>query len=117
MPMYFKDYKARRAILEAARNADNRILFSRAAADDNAFWRDDIDHDARITVSDAVYNAAHVTIRNIRDSLRLSQQQFADLLGVGRRTITNWEAENDCKFYIVLHLGHTFGLVPDFIVK
>lgn len=34
-------------------------------------------------------------IRKVRDDLGLSQQQFADQLGVDRKTVSNWESEKN----------------------
>ncbi|HIS51949.1 MAG TPA: helix-turn-helix transcriptional regulator [Candidatus Onthomonas avicola] len=57
-----------------------------------------------------VWDLAHLTIRDIREHLGLSQIAFATRFCIPRRTVEGWEARGTCPPYIVLLLARAAGM-------
>ena len=58
-----------------------------------------------------LWDAAHLTIRDIRAHTGLSQAAFAVRYCIPRRTVENWEAgDRQCADYVRLLLAEAAGL-------
>lgn len=65
----------------------------------------------RIEMLGQLWDAAHLTIRNIRAHTGLSQAAFAVRYCIPRRTVENWEAgDRQCADYVRLLLAEAVGL-------
>lgn len=77
-------------------------------------WDDAPDADThadRIDVLARIWDAAHLTIRDIRAHAGLSQAAFAARFCVPRRTIENWESgDRQCPDYLRLLLAQAVGV-------
>lgn len=66
---------------------------------------------ARIEMLGQLWDAAHLTIRDIRAHTGLSQAAFAVRYCIPRRTVENWErGDRQCADYIRLLLAEAVGL-------
>lgn len=98
---------------DALRAADRSVFisewsFSTLCNDDPA---DDIPPE-RISILGAIWNAAHLSIRDIRAETGLSQVKFGEAFAIPRRSIENWESgTTDAPPYISLLLAHAVGLI------
>ena len=57
------------------------------------------------------WDVAHMTVRDIRQHLGLTQAAFAERFCVPRRTIENWEYKNKIPTYYILALAELAGLL------
>lgn len=77
-------------------------------------WGDDPEAEipeARIEALGQLWDAAHLTIRDIRAHTGLSQAAFAVRYCIPRRTVENWESgDRQCPDYLRLLLSQTVGL-------
>lgn len=77
-------------------------------------WGDDPEAEipaARIEMLGQLWDAAHLTIRDIRAHTGLSQAAFAALYCIPRRTVENWESGvRSCPDYLRLLLAQVTGL-------
>ena len=56
-------------------------------------------------------------IKELRENLRLSQQDVAERIGTSQRNIGRWEnAENDISSYFLIKLADFFGCTIDYLV-
>ena len=58
-----------------------------------------------------IWDVAHLTTRDIRQHLGLTQAAFAERFCVPRRTIENWEYKNKIPTYYILALAELVGLL------
>lgn len=98
-------------IFGAALDAADRDNFISGWALSSA-WDDTADIPAeRIAVLDGIWDAAHLTIRDIRQHTGLSQVAFATRYCIPRRTLEDWERGiNTCPSYLRLLLAQDTGL-------
>ena len=65
----------------------------------------------RIDTLGRMWDAAHLTIKDIRAAAGMSQAVFADHLVASQRTIQGWEyGRNKCPLFVRLILAERFGL-------
>lgn len=65
----------------------------------------------RVDIVGAVWDVAHLTIRDIRQHTGLSQVKFALHYCIPRRTLEDWESgERGCPDYLRLLLAQSVGL-------
>lgn len=57
-----------------------------------------------------IWDLAHLTIRDIREHLGLSQAAFATRFCIPRRTVEGWEAKDSAAPYIILLLAQAAGM-------
>ena len=57
-----------------------------------------------------IWDLAHLTIRDIREHLGLSQVAFAVRFCIPRRTVEGWEAKGSAAPYIILLLAQAAGM-------
>lgn len=81
----------------------------------SSIWGDPEDADdipaGRIERIGAVWDVAHVSVREIRAATGLSQAAFAQHFCIPRRTVENWESGvNSCPDYLRLLLAQAIGL-------
>lgn len=80
----------------------------------SSIWRDAPDASIlaeRIERLSNLWNAAHLTIRDIRAHTGLSQTAFAIRFCIPRRTIENWESgDRQCPDYLRLLLAQAAGV-------
>lgn len=66
---------------------------------------------ARIEILGQLWDAAHLTIRDIRAHTGLSQAAFATRYCIPRRSVENWESgDRQCADYVRLLLAEAAGL-------
>lgn len=58
-----------------------------------------------------VWDVAHMTIRNLRDTTGLSQANFAKLICTPTKTVINWELRNTAAPYIRLLIARQLGII------
>ena len=59
-----------------------------------------------------IWNAAHLSIRDIRAETGLSQVKFGEAFAIPRRSVENWESEtSEVPPYTRLLLAHAVGLI------
>lgn len=100
-------------------------IFSAAVSDNNreafisdwatsSLWGDAEDADIpaqRVDELSALWDAAHLTIRDIRQHTGLSQAAFATHFCIPRRSVENWESgDRACPDYLRLLLAQVTGL-------
>lgn len=77
-------------------------------------WGDDINApipQERLDAIESIWDAAHLTIRDIRAATGLTQAAFSDRYCIPRRTIENWErGVRSCPPYVRLLLARVVGL-------
>lgn len=67
--------------------------------------------DDRIQALGALWDVAHITIREIRAATGLSQVAFAQRFCIPRRTVENWESgASTCPDYLRILLAQAVGL-------
>lgn len=80
----------------------------------SSVWGDAPDADIpadRIDTLQRLWDAAHLTIRDIRSATGLSQAAFALRYCIPRRTVENWESgASSCPDYLRLLLAQSVGL-------
>lgn len=80
----------------------------------SSMWEDGESDDIppeRIERLSALWTAAHLTVRNIRQHTGLSQAAFAQRFCIPRRTVEDWESgRNGCAPYLRLLLAQAVGL-------
>lgn len=80
----------------------------------SSVWGDAPDADIpadRIDTLQRLWDAAHLTIRDIRSATGLSQAAFAARYCIPRRTVENWESgARQCPDYLRLLLARDAGL-------
>ena len=79
----------------------------------SSLWGDAPDSDIpadRIDEIGRIWDVAHMTIRDIRQSTGLSQARFAERYCIPRRSVENWESGTcDCPAYLRLLLAQVSG--------
>ena len=55
-------------------------------------WMDDLSVDEVTAVLDAVWGLAHMSIRDMRELVTVSQTAASEVMHIPRRTLQNWEA-------------------------
>lgn len=77
-------------------------------------WGDDINSPIpqdRLDAIGSIWDAAHLTIRDIRAKTGLSQAAFGERYCIPRRTIENWESgTRSCPPYVRLLLARAVGM-------
>lgn len=80
----------------------------------SSVWDDAPDADIpadRIDALQRLWDAAHLTIRDIRQHTGLSQAAFATRYCIPRRSVENWESgASSCPDYLRLLLAQSVGL-------
>lgn len=66
---------------------------------------------ARAELVDRIWGLAHLTIREVRDYLGLSQREFSRRFCVPYSTVLNWEARGCAPAYVVLLLARAGGMM------
>ena len=73
------------------------------------------DYDAIVRYLWHIWRAAHLTVKEIRQYVGLSQGEFARRFCIPRRSVENWEATGgnarECPRYLIVLLAQTVGLV------
>lgn len=97
---------------EALASADRDAFISDAAL--SSIWGDAPDAaipDDRLQQLGQLWDAAHLTVKEIRAATGLSQAAFAQRFLIPRRTVENWESgTNTCPVYVRLLLAQAVGL-------
>lgn len=97
---------------EALASADRDAFTSDAAL--SSIWGDAPDAaipDDRLQQLGRLWDAAHLTVKEIRAATGLSQAAFAQRFCIPRRTVENWESgTNTCPVYVRLLLAQAVGL-------
>lgn len=97
---------------EALASADRDAFISDAAL--SSIWGDAPDAaipDDRLQQLGQLWDAAHLTVKEIRAATGLSQAAFAQRFCIPRRTVENWESgTNTCPVYVRLLLAQAVGL-------
>ncbi len=97
---------------EALASADRDAFVSDAAL--SSIWGDAPDAaipDDRLQQLGQLWDAAHLTVKEIRAATGLSQAAFAQRFCIPRRTVENWESgTNTCPVYVRLLLAQAVGL-------
>ena len=93
--------KTRYLIYSEALSAEDRDAFISDWALSSAFPEDsDLAENAAAVAE--IWDAAHLTVRDVRLSTGLSQAQFAERFLIPRRSIENWESgARACPQYVV----------------
>ena len=77
-------------------------------------WGDGIDDpipQERLDAIESIWDAAHLTIRDIRAKTGLSQAAFGERYCIPRRTVENWESgTRSCPPYVRLLLARAVGM-------
>ena len=61
----------------------------------------------------AVWDAAHMSVREMRDKMRMTQAELSEYFCIPKRTIENWEAgSRQAPEYIRLMMAKEFGFAP-----
>lgn len=80
----------------------------------SSIWEDGEDADipaTRIEQVGNIWDAAHLTIRQMRDHTGLTQAAFAQRFCIPKRTVENWEGnKSECPAYVRLMLAQLTGL-------
>lgn len=101
------------ALFAAALTAANRDTFVSAWSLSSA-WGDALDADSpadRIDLLARLWDAAHLTIRDIRQHTGLSQAAFATRYCIPTRTLEDWErGVRSCPDYLRLLLADSAGV-------
>lgn len=101
------------ALFAAALTAANRDAFVSAWSLSSA-WGDALDADSpadRIDLLARLWDAAHLTIRDIRQHTGLSQAAFATRYCIPTRTLEDWErGVRSCPDYLRLLLADSAGV-------
>lgn len=101
------------ALFAAALTAANRDAFVSAWSLSSA-WGDALDADSpadRIDLLARLWDAAHLTIRDIRQRTGLSQAAFATRYCIPTRTLEDWErGVRSCPDYLRLLLADSAGV-------
>ena len=71
----------------------------------------DIDADEPADALGNIWDVAHLTTRDIRQHLGLTQAAFAERFCVPRRTVEGWESGRTTPAYIVLMLAELTGIL------
>lgn len=58
-----------------------------------------------------IWDVAHLTVRDIRQHLGLTQAAFAERFCIPRRTVEGWEARRTTPPYVVLLLAESAGML------
>lgn len=69
------------------------------------------DYDAIIKQLGSIWDAAHMTVAQIRATTGLSQAAFAERFCLKRRTVEDWESRNKCPDHIRLMMIELLGLI------
>lgn len=106
------DYQFNVLWAEALASADRDAFISDAAL--SSIWGDAPDAaipDDRLQQLGQLWDAAHLTVKEIRAATGLSQAAFAQRFCIPRRTVENWESgTNTCPVYVRLLLAQAVGL-------
>lgn len=77
------------------------------------------DSDLSVTVSELVliWEAYHMTIRDLRTAAALSRSEFSRRFCIPIRTVENWECTGpnarECPVYVRLLIADAIGLMPE----
>ena len=71
----------------------------------------DIDANELVDSLGNIWDVAHLTTRDIRQHLGLTQAAFAERFCVPRRTVEGWEARRTTPPYVVLLLAESAGML------
>ena len=77
------------------------------------------DSDLSVTASELVliWDAYHMTIRDLRTASGLSRSEFSHRFRIPIRTIENWECtgpnSRECPTYVRLFIAEAIGLMPE----
>lgn len=100
------------AIFNAALNSDDRAAFISDWVI-SSIWGDPEGvsiPDARLDELGALWDAAHLTIRDIRARTGLTQAAFAERFLIPKRSVENWEGgQRECPAYLRLMLAQLAG--------
>ena len=81
----------------------------------STIWNDDPDDDIppeRLRQLGKIWDAAHLSIRDIRAETGLSQVKFGEAFAIPRRSIENWESETtEAPPYTRLLLANAVGII------
>ena len=102
------------AIYTAAIDDNDREAFASDWALADIWGEDDVAEGdelvARAELVGRIWGLAHLTIREIRDYLGLSQREFSRRFCVPYSTVLNWEARGCAPAYVVLLLARAAGM-------
>ena len=79
----------------------------------SSIWEDESDGDtlaARAEQCGRIWDLAHMSVADIRQTTGLSQGSFAEAFCIPRHTVINWEHRGGCADYIRLMLARLCGL-------
>lgn len=71
----------------------------------------DIDPDELADALGNIWDVAHMSTRDIRQHLGLTQAAFAERFCIPRRTVEGWEARRTTPPYVVLLLAESAGML------
>lgn len=99
----------------AATKEQDRERFISEWSSSSIFYPDenspDIDADELADALGNIWDVAHLTTRDIRQHLGLTQAAFAERFCVPRRTVEGWESGRTTPAYIVLMLAELTGIL------
>lgn len=80
--------------------------------DEEGNLRDDWDDDKLVDYLREVYTASHISVKEIRERVGLTQAALSEATCIPKRSIENWETgKRDCPPYVRLMLAQIAGLV------
>ncbi len=102
-------------LFNAAGAEQDRDLFISEWSSSSVFYPDpeipDIDAAELAESLGNIWDVAHMTTRDIRQHLGLTQAAFAERFCVPRRTVEGWEARRTTPPYVVLLLAESAGML------
>lgn len=106
------DYQFYTLYTDALESADRDAYISDWTL--SSIWEDEEGADIpaeRIEQVAAIWDAAHLTVRQVRAHTSLTQAAFASRFCIPKRTVENWEGnKSECPAYVRLMLAQLTGL-------
>lgn len=69
------------------------------------------DADERLAVLENIFEVAHMSMRDLRKKLGLTQAEFACRFCLPKRTVESWESNRSARQYLVLAFAQVSGLL------
>lgn len=108
-------YRNFNTLFNAATAEQDRERYIAEWSSSSIFYPDpespDIDADELAEALENIWDVAHLTTRDIRQRLGLTQAAFAERFCVPRRTVEGWESGRTTPPYVVLLLAESAGML------
>ena len=82
----------------------------------SSIWGDDAGRPETAESIGAIWDAYHMSVKELRATTGLSQAAFTRRFLIPRRTLENWEStkvSNECPLYIRMLIADSLGLLPE----